>query len=123
MTEYGCYCGAGSSCGSGLTCTPANALDACCQQHDIDYGGCSFADRYSGMLSPCYWRTRAADLRLCACAAGLSGLSGATQAYRLGVMALFCPPYLAQAGTPGAGTGVAANTPSSGAPAGGGAVA
>ncbi|MDQ3803241.1 MAG: DUF4157 domain-containing protein [Acidobacteriota bacterium] len=90
-TEYGCYCGAGTSCGSGLSCTPANPLDACCQRHDRDYGSCSFSDRYNPFGS-CFTVTRAADGRLCNCARGLAGrVSGASEAYRQGVMALFCP--------------------------------
>lgn len=40
MTEYGCYCGAGSSCSSGLTCPPLDPLDACCQAHDACYDAC-----------------------------------------------------------------------------------
>lgn len=89
ITEYGCYCGAGSSCPA-LNCTPANALDACCKQHDIDYAGCSFLDRYNP-FSRCYAITRVADARLCACARGLSGrFHGASEAYRLGVIGIFC---------------------------------
>ena len=89
-TEYGCFCGAGSSCGSGLTCAPANALDACCRTHDLDYGTCSFGDRYNP-FGRCYSITRRADARLCACAHGLSGtVHGASETYRLGVIGVFC---------------------------------
>lgn len=94
VTEYGCYCGAGSSCPGGLNCTPANELDACCQQHDIDYAGCGFLDRFNP-FGRCCEITAAADAKFCECARGLAGrFHGASEAYRLGVLALFCwhPP-------------------------------
>jgi len=88
--EYGCYCGAGTSC-PGLNCTPANALDACCQRHDKEYGDCDFKDRYDP-FSHCFLRTRAADTRLCACALGLLGqFSGESALYQSEIIALFCP--------------------------------
>ncbi len=90
FTEYGCYCGAGTSCGSGLTCAPTDDLDACCQAHDAAYGTCSFSDRYNP-FSRCYSITRAADAVLCSCARGLAGrFHGDTESYRKNVMRLFC---------------------------------
>ena len=89
ITEYGCYCGAGKSC-TGFNCTPTNALDACCQQHDIAYGSCSFSDRFNP-FSACYPITHRADAALCACAHGLAGrFGGATENYRLGIIGIFC---------------------------------
>jgi uncharacterized protein DUF4157/nucleic acid/nucleotide deaminase of polymorphic system toxin len=89
ITEYGCYCGAGSSCGGGLNCTPSDKLDACCQQHDIDYGNCSFGDRYNP-LSSCYAITRRADARLADCARGLAGIfSDESETYRLNLISIF----------------------------------
>jgi hypothetical protein len=88
-TEYGCYCGAGSSC-SGTNCTPSDELDACCQAHDIGYGSCKFEHRFNP-FGHCYSITQAADARLCACARGLAGhYTGAAEAYRQGVLAIFC---------------------------------
>src|SRR5207244_10584858 len=72
ITEYGCYCGAGASCVGGLNCTPSNELDACCQQHDIDYAGCGFLGRYNAFGRCCHI-TAAADAKLCECAHRLSG--------------------------------------------------
>jgi hypothetical protein len=90
LTEYGCYCGAGTSCTSGLSCTPSDALDACCRQHDADYAGCSFGDRYNP-FGRCFGITWRADTNLCNCAHRLAGrLHGAAEAYRQGVMAIFC---------------------------------
>ena len=116
--EYGCYCGTLSSCGSGLTCTPANELDACCQRHDREYGSCDFADRYNP-FSRCFPITRAADIRLCGCALRLTGrFHGASEAFRLGVLAVFCPrvtPISQNQQSPAAGapgSAVAMNIPS-----------
>jgi hypothetical protein len=89
-TEYGCYCGAGNSCG-GFNCTPVDELDACCRQHDIDYGGCKFEDRFNPFHLLCYGKVMLADAALCVCTARLiGGLSGAARTYAVGVLALFC---------------------------------
>lgn len=91
-TEYGCYCGEGSSCVGGLNCTPTDPLDACCQEHDKDYaaGGCTFLDRYNP-FTPCYAITRRADAKLCACGGRLAGrFHGESERYRIAMRLLFC---------------------------------
>jgi hypothetical protein len=93
ITEYGCYCGAGSSCPAGLTCPPMDALDACCQAHDACYGacpGCTIGDSMNP-LSGNFAAARACDMALCACAAGLT-LTGRADTYRNRMLTVFqCP--------------------------------
>jgi hypothetical protein len=89
-TEYGCYCGAGSSCTAGLTCPPLDALDACCQAHDACYDacpGCTFPDSINPM-SGLHGAARTCDAALCACVAGLT-LTGRAATYRGRMQTLF----------------------------------
>jgi hypothetical protein len=134
VTEYGCYCGEGASCTSGLNCTPTDPLDACCQEHDKDYaaGGCTFGDRFNP-FSPCFAITRRADSKLCACAGRLAGsFHGETERYRVAMRLLFCKvselsgpapagPASPTPATPAGPVPAPAPTPTSPSPASGGA--
>jgi hypothetical protein len=62
LFKYGCYCGAKSSCEPGLDCEPADDLDALCQIHDREYGGCTFGQRG---YRECCEITKKADQHLC----------------------------------------------------------
>jgi hypothetical protein len=88
-TKYGCYCGRGTSCTSGLTCKPVDALDACCQAHDICYtaSGCEFNDRVNPFSSK-HSAARACDSSLCSCARGLT-LDGPAATFRKHMLAVF----------------------------------
>jgi hypothetical protein len=87
--DYGCYCGRGKSCPT-FSCTPADPLDACCRQHDIDYGDCTFSDR-SKRTSSCRPIIRRADAVLCDCARALAGhYHGQSERYRRRLLAIFC---------------------------------
>ena len=90
MTEYGCYCGAGSSCSAGLTCPPVDSLDTCCQAHDGCYDacpGCTFSDSVNP-LSHNHAAARSCDRALCNCARGLT-LTGRAASYRDHMLTLF----------------------------------
>lgn len=93
ITEHGCYCGRGTSCPSGHTCPPIDALDACCQVHDICYTACprcEFEDSINP-LSSRHAAARACDMALCSCASGLT-LSGRAATYRDRMRIVFrCP--------------------------------
>jgi outer membrane protein OmpA-like peptidoglycan-associated protein len=92
-TEYGCYCGAGSSCPAGLTCPPMDALDGCCRDHDACYDacpGCTFSDSVNP-FSGNNGAARACDAALCTCVAGLT-VTGRAATYRGRMQTLFrCP--------------------------------
>jgi outer membrane protein OmpA-like peptidoglycan-associated protein len=92
ITEWGCYCGAGTSCTTGHTCPPVDALDACCQAHDICYDacGCTFSDSINPLSSD-HAAARACDTTFCNCLRGLT-LTGAADTYRQRAITLFrCP--------------------------------
>jgi hypothetical protein len=51
MNGYGCFCGSGNT---GLDTKPVDALDACCQQHDVDwYAICQSTPSQPGSTTGC----------------------------------------------------------------------
>jgi hypothetical protein len=64
VATYGCYCGEGDTCPSGLDCPPVNSLDLGCRNHDMAYaaGNCTFKTRDSPQ---CKGITEPADADLC----------------------------------------------------------
>lgn len=86
---YRCYCGRGTAPGCGdFQCEPYDELDACCRQHDQAYGDCNLEDTLVP-FSRCSLKGKAADLVLCACAAGAGDLKQGGDAYRMEVLAFF----------------------------------
>jgi hypothetical protein len=92
-TVHGCYCGKDSSCTSGrLNCPPMDALDACCQAHDLCYtaSGVEVYDSFNP-LSSGFAAARACDIDLCNCARALP-LTDRSATYRSRIETFFqCP--------------------------------
>jgi RHS repeat-associated protein len=84
LAWYGNWCGPG-----GGPAAPIDALDTCCQAHDICYGICGVAGVW-GVIGPnaC---ARACDRTLCICAATANcGWGLWCNAFRRGVLDIFC---------------------------------
>jgi RHS repeat-associated protein len=98
---YGNWCGPTI----GSPPPPVDALDRCCQAHDLCYAACvppgNAGSPFDGTAC-----TRACDIVLCACLSGpvCDGLAGADYfncvLYRRAAIALFCRPRKARAGVP-----------------------
>lgn len=93
-TEYGCYCGLGSSCTTGFDCPPVDAIDEACRQHDISYSSrnCSIISNLNP-FGNCYRIVQEADSMLCRRAFDIQANSGGgpnAPPYLIGVESIFC---------------------------------